>query len=72
MKDLVEMAEKDPKKEKILNKVVSNFSCKTNEDIELFLKDSTRGFKSKAIMLEKKNITRTYFIIDENMFLENH
>ena len=47
MKDLFEIAEKDPKKEKILNKAVSNFSCKINEDIEFFLKDSTRGFKSK-------------------------
>jgi len=43
--------------EEEVSKVLSSFSCKRDEDVESFLRD-------KAIIQEKKHISRTYLIFD--------
>lgn len=40
---------------------VSNFSCEKNLDVEIFLREN-------AINREKRDLTRTYLIIDQNKF----
>ena len=42
-----------------LSKIISSFSCKRDMDVESFLKD-------KAIMYEKKHLSRTYLIFADD------
>lgn len=66
--ELLEMIRINPEKESGLRKVISNFYCSKNQDIENFLKKGTRGHYSTAVMLEEKEITRTYFVINNEIF----
>lgn len=58
----------NPEKEMGLKTVISNFYCSKNQDIENFLKIGSRGHYSTAVMLEEKEITRTFFIINNEIF----
>lgn len=60
----------NPEKEWGLKTVISNFYCSKNQDIENFLKKGIDGYYSTAIMLEKREITRTFFIINNEIFEE--
>jgi len=42
-----------------LSRIISSFSCKRDTDVESFLKD-------KAVMYEKKHLSRTYLIFADN------
>jgi len=58
----------NPEKEWGLKTVISNFYCSKNQDIENFLKKGIEGYHSTAVMLEKREITRTFFIINNEIF----
>jgi len=60
----------NPEKEWGLKTVISNFYCSKNQDIENFLKKGIEGYHSTAVMLEKREITRTFFIINNEIFEE--
>ena len=42
-----------------LSRIISSFSCERDKDVESFLKD-------KAVMYEKKHLSRTYLIFADN------
>jgi len=60
---LIEAAEVK-KKICLIEKAVSSFFCEKNCDVEEFIKE-------KAINREKRDLTRTYLIVDEKKFEED-